>query len=65
MDVIKEYSSQVILKRLSENSSEFELALAVRLKNYEALTQLKNKINEISPEISLNFIDNSSLLTSY
>ncbi len=64
IEIIEQYTNEINLKRFTENESKFELGLSIKLRNYQSIIEIKNKLTTIYPKLSLNFIDNSTIFGS-
>ena len=64
VEIIEQYTNEINLKRFTENESNFEIALSIKLKDYQSIIEIKNKLTSLYPRLSLNFIDNSTIFAN-
>ena len=62
IEILSLYSDQISLKRFTEDSSRFELAICMKIKNYNLLIKIKEELFSKFPNLSVNFIDHSLIL---
>ena len=61
VDFISENCDRLSIKRLSDNSESFETMIQAEINNYQKLLKLRNKLKNMYPNLSINFIDNSGI----
>ncbi len=60
VDILKEYSSSLRLKRIDETGNNTEVSFLISFKNYDELEKSKNKLKELNPNINISYIDTSN-----
>ena len=62
IDILSSYSDQISLKRFTEDSSNLEIAICMKIKNYELLIKVKEELLNKFPNLAINFVDHSLIL---
>ena len=62
IEILSLYSDQISLKRFTEDASKLEIAICMKIKNYELLIKIKEKLFNKFPNLAINFIDHSLIL---
>ena len=65
MEIISKYTDEIKLNRYSEKKDFSESSLTIMIKDFDDLIRIRSDLMEIHPDVTLDFIDNNGLLTTY
>ncbi len=59
VNILKQYSVKIDLKRFDENESKLEASFIIEFDNFEQINEAKNILNETYNNLTISFIDNN------
>jgi len=62
VEALKKHSSGINLKRFDETNQLIEAAFLVDFQNFDELNNAKRELQELSPELKISFLDNTSII---
>ena len=64
VETLSKHCDLVNLKRLSEDKDHIESAISIDINKYTQLIDIKSDLRNKFPDLAVNFVDNSGILTS-
>jgi uncharacterized membrane protein YhiD involved in acid resistance len=60
--ILRNYCSEVTLKRLDENEDVLEISFLIELKDFDNLIKMKKTLSDLDKSIQLTFLDNKGII---
>ena len=64
INTISKFSNQINLRRLTRNQNNMEIAFSLYISKYELLIDLNKELKLIYPDLSINYIESSSIFNN-